>query len=338
MELKELDFNYPEELVATKPADFSRVMWVDSGGSPSEISFGELLGKFQSGDVLVLNNSKVLKRRVFSQEGFEILFIKEVSENTWEVLFPATRMKTEKLVLPEGVELKLVKGGRPQTVSVNRKIDNSYFEKHGELPLPPYIQKARDERHQKNEDEKWYQTAWAKTPGSLASPTASLHFKKNHLEILEKKGVKVLYVTLHVGLGTFLPISVNRVEDHQMHFEECEILWNDWEEIMAAKAKKKNIWALGTTVARTLESVADNRLPLLKKTLPDYRGSTNLFITPGFEFKVVNRLLTNLHQPQTTLLALVSAFSNQNWRKPYHWAIEKKFRLFSYGDLTAWEK
>lgn len=328
MELKELDFNYPEELVATEPKDSSRVMWVDANGNPSELTIDLLLEKFSSGDVLVLNNSKVLKRRIFSQEGFEILFIKNVEHNTWEVLFPATRMKTEKLFLPEGVELKLVRGGRPQIVSTNKILENNYFEKHGELPLPPYIQKARDERHQKSEDEKWYQTAWAKEPGSLASPTASLHFKSHHLEILKKKGVKIVYVTLHVGLGTFLPISVKNLKDHKMHEEEFEVTNEAWEEIQTAKNHGKDVWALGTTATRAIESFVLKRLE---------KNTTDLFITPGFEFKVVTRLLTNFHQPQTTLLALVSAFSNGRWQKSYAWAVENRFRMFSYGDLTAWE-
>ncbi len=330
MELERLGFIYPEELIATKPEDSSRVMWVDSTGNPSEISLEQLLDKFSSGDVLVLNNSKVLKRRVFSEEEFEILFIKELEEkNNWEVLFPATRMKKEKLFLPEGVELKLIKGGRPQIISVNKELDTHYFEKYGELPLPPYIQKARVERHQKSEDEKWYQTAWAKMPGSLASPTASLHFKEKHLEVLKNKGVKIVYVTLHVGLGTFLPIAVKNLKDHKMHEEEFEVTEETWQEIQDAKSNGKNIWALGTTAVRSVETFARKRFE---------KGATDLFILPGFEFKVITRLLTNFHQPETTLLALVSAFSQERWQKPYEWAIEKKFRLFSYGDLTGWEK
>ncbi len=329
MELKDLDFSFPEDLVATQPANRSRVMWVDKAG-PQEISFEDLLGKFSPGDVLVLNDTKVLRRRVFSVEGLEILFIKEIAPNTWEVLFPSTRMKSETLKLPEAVELKLKASGRPQVITVSKSLTAQYFDQHGELPLPPYIQKARDERHQKTEDEVWYQTAWAARPGSLASPTASLHFKNQDLEVLKKKGVKIVYVTLHVGLGTFLPISSAKLADHKMHKEECEVSAEVWETIKAAKSKNANIWALGTTVTRTLESVGDEKLP--------FKASTDLFIRPGFQFKIVNRLLTNFHQPQTTLLALVAAFAGtENWRRAYAWAIDKKFRLFSYGDLTAWE-
>lgn len=337
MELKDLDFSFPEELIATRPVADSRVMWVNATGVPSEITITQLLEKFSPGDILVLNNTKVLKRRIFSNEEFEILFIKEIAPNTWEVLFPATRMKSRScLVLPEGVELKLVEGGRPQIVSVSKKLTPEYFEKHGELPLPPYIQKSRGVRHQKNEDEEWYQTAWAQTPGSLAAPTASLHFKDSHLEILRARGVKILYVTLHVGLGTFLPIATSRLEDHIMHEEECEIEKSVWQEIQDAKKQGKNIWALGTTVIRSLESAARG---LLSEGESSWRGNTRLFIYPGFEVKVVNRLLTNFHQPQTTLLALVAAFSGvATWKPAYAWAVEKKFRLFSYGDLTAWSR
>lgn len=338
MNLSDFEFSYPEELIATSPAVNSRVMWVPKADNNfSEISVDDLIEKFSHGDVLVVNTTQVLKRRVFSQEGYEVLFIRKLNEKKWEVLYPSSRVARGKaIILPEGIEMRLVEPGRPQIVELTKDIEDSYFEEHGELPLPPYIQKAREQRNQKPEDDKWYQPVWSKTPGSLASPTASLHFKEKHIEKLKNRGVEIANITLHVGLGTFLPIAVKKIEDHVMHEEYCTISNSNLELILQSKSSKKNIWALGTTVARTLESYAQG---LLHKTTSGYDGNTKLFIRPGFRFQIVDRLLTNFHQPHTTLLALVAAFAGQEkWQKAYAWAIEKKFRLFSYGDLTCWEQ
>lgn len=362
MRIEELDFSYPEANVATERAGTSRVMLV-RGETFSELPNGlsDLIESFESGDLLVINNTKVLARRVFAESGLEILFLTDLKgETEWSVLCPATRWKNgTKQSLPGGVELELIARGRPQTVRASRPLTDEYFEAHGDLPLPPYIQKARDERRNRSQDKTAYQTAWAEKPGSLAAPTASLHFTNNDLDQLRSRGVRIEHVTLHVGLGTFLPVTADHLEEHVMHAEFAEIPMATWEAILSTKAHGKNVWALGTTVTRTLESAAAG---LLEKAATDvvcehviddsrtttglsqgellaFFGETKLFIQPGFHFKIVDRLLTNFHQPRSTLIALVAAFAGLDVvKKAYAYAIEKDFRLFSYGDLSAWMK
>lgn len=337
MKLSDLEFTYPEELVGLSPQKPSRVMWVDEQGLPSEISLESLLDKFNAGDVLVVNNTRVLKRRVFSGD-LEILFLKQKSATDWEVLFPSKRYKLGALIeLPLGLTMELIEKGRPQTVRLSQEVSEDYFSKVAELPLPPYIQKARDQRHTQEQDENWYQTAWASQPGSFAAPTASLHFSSEDMQRLKARGVEIIELTLHVGLGTFLPVTVENLDDHDMHEEFVEISSHSWQAVQAAKAEGRKVWSLGTTSTRSLESAAAGMLkPQADGSLS---GFTKLLIQPGFEFKVVDVLLTNFHQPQSTLLALVSGFSSlERVKACYQWAIERKFRLFSYGDLSCWTK
>ena len=337
MQLKDLDFLYPEELVATERVPQSRVMWVE-GGQPREITLEDLIQKFEPGDVLVINDTKVLKRRVFTKEGLEILFLTAKSPTDWEVLCPASRWKNNtQQTLPDGTKLDLIARGKPQTVRSEKPLTEEFFQANGELPLPPYIQKARKERHNTSQDSNQYQTAWAEQPGSLAAPTASLHFTNDHLRMLDERGVEIVRLTLHVGLGTFLPITAENLDEHVMHAEQVEIPAGTWEAIQHAKEAGNRVWALGTTVTRSLESAASGLIKEDPRTPGGYFGETSLFIRPGFEFKIVDCLLTNFHQPQSTLLALVGAFAGlDNVKAAYQWAIERKFRLFSYGDLTAW--
>jgi S-adenosylmethionine:tRNA ribosyltransferase-isomerase len=335
--LSDLDFHYPEELVATERAPSSRIMCVENGEPRELAGLDELVSSFREGDTLVINDTRVLRRRVFSESGLEILFLGSRDEGlTWDVLCPSTRWKDGVLqILPDGVELELVSRGRPQRVRANRTLDEAYFEKAGDLPLPPYIQKARGERRNRELDKSEYQTAWAEKPGSLAAPTASLHFTEKHLRDLAARKVAVERITLHVGLGTFLPITTENLDDHQMHGEWIEIPGAAWMKIQATKASGGRVWALGTTVARSLESAA---LEMLQRK-PDgsLQGESRLFIKPGFEYQIVDALLTNFHQPKSTLLALVGAFAGLDTvKRCYQWAIERKFRLFSYGDLSVW--
>ncbi len=334
LKLKDLDFSYPEELVAQFPQRPSRVMLVDS--QPSEISITQLLEKFKPGDLLVLNNTKVLKRRVFVDD-LEILFLSSKDLKNWQVLFPASRINIgDSIKLPLGEKIKLISKGRPQWVESENPLTEEYFEKVAEIPLPPYIQKARHERHSRSEDSQWYQSAWAEKAGSLAAPTASLHFTQKNLEELKNKNIKIEFITLHVGLGTFLPVTTEILSEHKMHSEEVEISLSAWENIQTAKAKGHAIWALGTTTARALESAAMSKL---EKTSVVFFGPTDIMIAPPYDWKIVDRLLTNFHQPQSTLLALVAAFSDlEKVKSCYQWAIERKFRLFSYGDLSVWMK
>lgn len=337
MKITDLEFAFPEELIATSPQKPSRVMWVKGDGCPEEISFQELLSRIPAGDVLVVNNTQVLKRRVFAGD-VEILFLKQNNNLDWEVLFPSKKYKIGAVLeLPLGVTMTLVEKGRPQKVRLNQTVSENYFQEVAELPLPPYIQKARDQRHTVEADESWYQTAWAKEPGSFAAPTASLHFSHADITALRDRGVKVCEVTLHVGLGTFLPVTAEDLDQHEMHEEYVELSSQTWDAVQAARKEGCKIWALGTTTARSLESVGNGILRGSAET--GFRGFTKLLIQPGYEFKVVDRLLTNFHQPQSTLLALVAGFSSlERVKACYQWAIERKFRLFSYGDLTCWQR
>jgi S-adenosylmethionine:tRNA ribosyltransferase-isomerase len=299
------------------------------GSEISEISIAQLLAEIPAGDVLVINDTKVLKRRVFAGDT-EILFLSG-GPLTWDVLYPSAKMKVgETLSLPMGITMTLVEKGRPQKVKVDKPIDETYFEKVAELPLPPYIQKARKLRHNLSDDTTWYQTSWAKTPGSFAAPTASLHFSQADIEKLKARGVKVVPITLHVGLGTFLPVTTQDLNAHKMHEEYVEISKDTWATVQAAP----NVWALGTTVTRALESAAMRKLHEKNGV---FTGFTDIFILPGYNWKVVTRLLTNFHQPESTLLALVAGFAGLDTVfKAYKIAIEKRFRLFSYGDLSLW--
>jgi S-adenosylmethionine:tRNA ribosyltransferase-isomerase len=336
LSLSSLSYTYPPELVATEPLRPSRVMWVEDG-KPKELSFSHFLSQFKSGDVLVLNDTEVLKRRVFAGD-LEILFLNsDASRREWEVLFPSRNFKLGSIInLPGEIQAELVAKGRPQKIRTDRPLLESYFLDFAELPLPPYIQKARVERHNQSEDKGWYQTAWAQKPGSLAAPTASLHFSSQDLELLSERGVLIQKLTLHVGLGTFLPLTEEALLSKTLHKEVVEIPIQTWDEIQRARAQGRRVWALGTTVTRSLESCARG---ILAREPGAYLGETDLFIQPGDEFLCVDGLLTNFHQPESSLLALVQAFSGaETTRVCYQWAIEKRFRLFSYGDLSAWIK
>ena len=334
--LEELDFPYPEPLVATERQPKSRVMWVNADSDPVELpGTRAVVDLFEKGDCLVINDTRVLRRRVFTESGLEILFLRPESETKWQVLCPSSRWKQgQKQILPQGVQLEIVARGIPQTVEADQPLTEEYFERVGEMPLPPYIQKARGERHNREADRNAYQTAWAKNDGSLAAPTASLHFSQEDLAALEAKGVNVVRLTLHVGLGTFLPINVSNLDEHTMHAEYVEIPQATWSAVENCEGR---VWALGTTVTRSLESAAHGKLA--RRDDGGFFGETDLFIRPGFEFRAVDCILTNFHQPRSTLIALVAAFAGlERVKKSYSWAIEKGFRLFSYGDLSVWTK
>ena len=218
MNLEQLLYDYPEDLIAVEKSNPSRVMFVDSSHQVQELSKQQLLTKFNSGDLLVINDTKVEKRRVHTESGLEILFIEKVEDRVWQVLFPSSRIKDEQLVaLPGGIEFKLLKRGLPQTISLSKSLPEDYFIKFGQMALPPYIQKKRQQRENSPTDELTYQTDWAENEGSCAAPTASLHFNNEDLKQLTQAGVNVCKITLHVGLGTFLPIKEKNILDHKMH-------------------------------------------------------------------------------------------------------------------------
>lgn len=331
----DLEYSYPEELVAIEPkADF-RTLLSRPGVPAAEIKKSDIFDLFQPQDVLVINDTRVEARRVVAS-GLEILFVKPLEGLCWEVLFPARGMKVgESVSLPLGISMKLLSKGLPQQVELSEELSADFFDRFGEPALPPYIQKARGENRTRAEDMEWYQTAWARERGSAAAPTASLHFTRDDLGEWQMRGVKVCPVTLHVGLGTFLPVKAENLGDHKMHGEEVRISAQTWSELMAAKERGSRIWALGTTATRAIEGQALGHLRA--QSDGGWAGSTDLFIMPGFEFKYVGGLLTNFHQPGSTLMALVSAFAGlDRVREAYAWAIERRFRLFSYGDLSIW--
>lgn len=343
MKTSEFDFSYPEELVAIERPPQSRAMVVEinacGASQPRElVDARQALDLLEPGDVLVINDSKVVPRRVFSSQGLEILFLRALNESglSWEVLCPASRWHgSVDQTLPEGVSATLVARGRPQTVRVSIPIDENYFQRVGELPLPPYIQKARGERGNRASDQAQYQSAWAERAGSLAAPTASLHFSNEDLARATRRGVEVARLTLHVGLGTFLPVASEDLDQHVMHAEWVEISAEVWRTVTNAKRTGRKIFALGTTVTRALEAAADGKIAA--RDDGGFLGETALFITPGYRFQVVDGLLTNFHQPRSTLVALVAAFAGlEAVKQSYAWAIERRFRLFSYGDLSAW--
>ncbi len=296
-----------------------------------------ILTQIRPNDILVVNETKVIPARIYSECGLEILFIENQQGNQWQVLCPARKWpKGQKLILPDGVTVSLVKTGLPQTVETSRAIDVSYFIKHGDMPLPPYIQEARSERRSRFEDQGNYQTDWAEQLGSLAAPTASLHFSASDLDKVRSRGAEVVKICLHVGLGTFLPIHSDNLDDHVMHSESVAIDAEAWQSILETKKRGGDVWALGSTVTRALESMALGHFELKGDT---YVGQTDLFIRPGFEYQIVSVLMTNFHQPESTLVAMVMAFAGvENMKTNYQWAIDRHFRLFSYGDLSVWKR
>ena len=367
MKKSDLYYDYPEHLVALEPRRPSRVMRVPWGQKPFEMNVEELIDELQPGDVWVINNTRVLPRRVFSVEGLEVLFLEEshfspnlsqsapdsimdrihlteasgssqAGEQLWKALLPASQLKIgETILLPGGRTARLVQKGLPQLLAISPPVEESYFTQYAELPLPPYIQKLRTHRHQIPADHEWYQSIWAEKSGSLAAPTASLHFTHQHVEQIKQKGVSILSLTLHVGIGTFLPVKTENLDEHIMHPEWVEIPVHTWTKLEEARRHGGRVWAVGTTVTRALES-----MPLgLLTYYPDaqmYAGFTSLYIRPGFSFQVIDRLLTNFHQPESTLLALVAATQGLSVTlECYRWAIARQFRFFSYGDLSVWD-
>ncbi len=329
----DLLFDYPESLVARTPVYPPRVLLKLKDKECTEIKFQEIFKLFSEKDLLIINKTKVLPRRIFL-ESIDIMFLESTDELNWTVLFAAKKFKlNQEIKLPGDVTLKLTEKGRPQKVASNKVLDANYFEKYGHYALPPYIQTARGTSLPLDEDKTWYQTAWAEKPGSLAAPTASLHFKPSDMEQIKSR-IQVAEVTLHVGLGTFLPITADNLADHKMHHEYVEIEKSTIEKIKLCQKNGGRVWALGTTSLRSLEAWASGHLKEYDKY---FAGRTDLFIKPGDEFKVVGGLLTNFHQPGSTLIALVSAFSSlDDVKKTYQFAIENNFRLFSYGDMSVW--
>ena len=336
MRTDDFDFELPEELIAQTPIknrDQSRMLVLDKRtGEIEHKHFNNILDYLNENDVLVLNDTKVMPARLYGQKEetnalIEILLLKEKTNNTWECLVkPAKRVKIgtvvnfgDGILKAECIEIK------DEGIRVFKLIyDGILYEildKLGEMPLPPYI-------HEKLEDKDRYQTVYAKNIGSAAAPTAGLHFTKELLEKVKEKGITVLYITLHVGLGTFRPVNVEDVTKHKMHSEFYMMNKETAEILNKAKKNNQRIISVGTTTTRTLETIMS-----LYDEFRECSGWTNIFIYPGYEFKAIDGLITNFHLPKSTLLMLVSALAGKDKiMKAYHEAVKEKYRFFSFGD------
>ena len=344
MHINDFDYELPQELIAQTPAekrDFSRLMVVHrDSGEVEHKHFYDILDYLKAGDCLVLNNSKVLPARLYGRKegtdaNIEFLLIKRIEGDTWETMVrPGKRLKPGDAVSFSDDKLfrAVVKDyGEDGTRIVEFEYEGIFLERLeelGKMPLPPYI-----ERDNNSEDKDRYQTVYAKNEGSVAAPTAGLHFTPELLEKAKAKGVKLAYVTLHVGIGTFRPVKVENIEEHHMHFEEYFIDEDTAKTINDTIKAGGRIVSVGTTSTRTVESAAAYDEERGKYLVKAGHGSTGIFIYPGYEFKIIGALITNFHLPKSTLLMLISAlYNSEDILRVYRIAVEEKYRFFSYGD------
>ena len=332
---EDFDFDLPEELIAQTPLEkrsSSRLLVVDrQTGEMEDRHFSDIIDELNPGDALVMNDTRVLPARLHGEKPdtgghLEVLLLTNTTGDTWETLIkPAKRAKVgTEIVFGDGrlkAVVELEHGGRIITFKYDG-IFLEILESLGEMPLPPYIKERLE-----NPDR--YQTVYAKENGSAAAPTAGLHFTPELLAAIEAKGVKLVYLTLHVGLGTFRPVSVDDISKHQMHSEFYRLTEEAAQELNAVRAAGGKIVAVGTTSIRTLETIGSKFDGEIKAD----SGWTDIFITPGYEFKIVQAFSTNFHLPKSTLVMLVSAFAGRELTlAAYQHAIEARYRFFSFGD------
>lgn len=333
----DFDFNLPENLIAQTPLknrSASRLLVLDrESGDIADKVFEDVLDYLEPGDALVLNDTRVLPARLYGEKPdtgghLEVLLLNNVEGDSWEALIkPAKRAKVGTVIsfgdgrLTATVEKEKDHGGRIIRFTYEG-VFLEVLESLGEMPLPPYIKERLD-------DPERYQTVYAKEVGSAAAPTAGLHFTQELLGKIADKGVHIVYLTLHVGLGTFRPVSVDSIEDHKMHKEFYTLTKAAADTLNSVKKNQKKIIAVGTTSIRTLESIAEK----YSGDLVADSGWTEIFITPGFQFKVIDGVITNFHLPKSTLVMLVSAFAGrEHVLNAYHHAVEEQYRFFSFGD------
>ena len=370
MHINDFDYNLPEELIAQFPADkrdHSRLMVVDRNtGSVTHRHFYDITEYLQKGDCLVLNNSRVIPARIFGVKAgtgarVEFLLIRRKTGDRWETMVrPGKKVKKGDVIL-FGIDTDRYisqcdcKGGNVKSAVMQEIEDTaplkaeiidygddgtriaefSYqgiflemLEKLGKMPLPPYI-----ERESVLEDKERYQTVYSKENGSVAAPTAGLHFTEELLGRVREMGVKIAYVTLHVGIGTFRPVKCDNIEEHRMHFEEYSIDEENAKVINSVIKTGGRIISVGTTSTRTIESAAVFDDSIGRFVVPAGSDSTGIFIYPGYKFKVTDSLITNFHLPKSTLLMLISALYNrEDILRVYDIAVKEKYRFFSYGD------
>lgn len=336
MKLSDFNYDLPEELIAQDPLEKrsdSRLMVVGrEDGSIEHRHFYDILDYVNQGDCLVINDTKVIPARLMGVKedtgaSIEVLLLKRKEEKIWETLVkPGKKAKVGARIsfgdgLLVGEVIDIVEEGNRLIRFEYEGIWEELLDKLGQMPLPPYITHALKDRNR-------YQTVYAKHDGSAAAPTAGLHFTEELLQQLKEKGVEIAHVTLHVGLGTFRPVKVDNILEHHMHSEFYMVEQEEADKINAAKARGNRVISVGTTSTRTLESVADEN-GIVKAG----SGWTDIFIYPGYKFKVIDCLITNFHLPESTLLMLVSAFSTrENMLNAYEVAVKERYRFFSFGD------
>lgn len=335
MKVSDFNYNLPEELIAQVPLekrDESRLMVLNREKQTIEDkTFKDIIDYLEPGDCLVRNNTKVIPARIYGKKEtgahVEFLLLNNIEGDIWEsIVRPGNKLHIgTKVIFGDGLLeaeiLDIMPGGTRKVEFHYNGIFNEILDQIGLMPLPPYI-------HEELKDNDRYQTVYAKYEGSAAAPTAGLHFTPELLKKIEEKGVKIANVTLHVGIGTFRPVKVENVEEHDMHSEHFYIKTEDAEKINKAKREGHRVIAVGTTSCRVLESIADEN-GMVKTTESD----TRIFIYPGYKFKCIDALITNFHLPESTLIMLVSALAGKEFiMKAYNEAVEKKYRFFSFGD------
>jgi S-adenosylmethionine:tRNA ribosyltransferase-isomerase len=349
--VSDFDYELPEELIAQQPPaerSGARMLMLDRrSGQWQDSAFQHFPEQLRAGDVLVLNNSRVIPARLFARRlrsaahgedptgRMEVFLTSQVSEWEWEALVrPGRKVQVGTQFLFGDGELRaevIARGELGERTLRFEPVADFYaiLDRLGHIPLPPYIHRSEKDTDADTDRER-YQTVFARDRGSVAAPTAGLHFTPEVLERIRERGVRIAYVTLHVGLGTFQPVRVERVEDIHLHRERYTLPEETATELNAALNKGRRVVAAGTTTVRTLEHCAQTSGD---GTFKAHSGSTDIFISPGFEFRVVNALLTNFHLPQSTLLMLVSAFAGQeSVLAAYRHAVASRYRFFSYGD------
>ena len=341
METKDFYYNLPQELIAQtpmEPRDHSRLLVYHKDTKEIEHKhFYDVIDYLKKGDVLVINDTKVIPARIFGTRvgenvtkefNTEVLLLKRINYTTWECLTkPAKRLKIgTEIIFSEELKGKVVGVFDEGIRHIEFAFDGVFediLDRIGQMPLPPYITK-------KLENKSRYNTVYANVPGSAAAPTAGLHFTKELLEKIEQKGIIIAKVMLNVGLGTFRPVMEKDIKDHKMHTEYFEITKETAEIINKAKRENRRVICVGTTSVRVVESAAKE-----VGKVDAFKGDTNIFIYPGYKFKIVDGLITNFHLPESTLIMLVSAFlTREETLRMYNIAVEEKYRFFSFGDAT----
>lgn len=338
MKVSDFNYNLPKELIAQHPTekrDESRLMVLHRDTKQIEDkTFKNIIDYLEPGDCLVRNNTKVIPARLYgkiigktSEKLVEFLLLKQLENDNWEVMVrPGKKLRQgAKVEFGEGLLkaeiLEVMENGNRKVHFEYNGIFNEILDQIGLMPLPPYITESLKDKNR-------YQTVYAKYEGSAAAPTAGLHFTEELLEKIKNKGVEIANVTLHVGIGTFRPVKVENIEEHTMHTEHYYIKNEDAEKINKAKKEGHKIIAVGTTSCRVLESIADEN-GMVKET----EGDTSIFIYPGYKFKCIDRLITNFHLPESTLIMLVSSLATKEFiMEAYNKAVEEKYRFFSFGD------